>query len=159
MIWQLLQRLMTGERVRLDDRQAEALRALCPNEFGAAFNLNQEGFARLPDADEDLDMMVTYRLRAFGSNDRKRAVMGNEFPDLAQTTNPYCISTDPPQIVVDRKMIRLVDGQKKYIEAAHQEGHEAQHAKRVILSRWTLRSEDPATDGSPLLSPDGYVTV
>ncbi|HOS77536.1 MAG TPA: hypothetical protein PLL15_05795 [Syntrophales bacterium] len=159
MIWQLLRRLMNGEEIRLDRGQVQALKALCPNEFGAAFNLNQEGFSRLPDADEDLDMMVTYRLRAFGDNNRKRAVMGAEFPGLAQTINPYCISTNPPQIVVDRKMIRLPDGQLKYVEAAHQEGHEAQHAKRVILSRWTLRSEDPATDGSPLLSPDEYVTV
>lgn len=100
-------------------------------EAAQAFNDYQAWFAALPETDERIDMVVTVRLRAFGSQEDKARAWAAEYPQFGPPTAGSCVSTKIPELWMDLR--RAPSG--KLILPPHILGHEHMHAAALYDRR------------------------
>jgi len=131
------------------------------NDFGELFNKEHEAFCKRPLSGEKIDVLVTFRLRAYGSEEQKQEEYKRDWPQFAEKGNcpaGLCISSDPIEIWVDMRK----DGKfSKNIIHRAELAHEVLHAIRIEIARQTglHLEENPEGDENPLLSPDHYTDI
>ncbi|MFA5323407.1 MAG: hypothetical protein WC373_12110 [Smithella sp.] len=104
---------------------------------------------------EEIDVTVSVRVRLFGDSGRKNEAWRREHAE-PQEISWMSVSSSPVEVWGD---LRREKGTAKLLINTLALGHEFQHALRIALSEWTLRSEDPAEDGCDVLSPDYYTEL
>lgn len=131
------------------------------NDFGDLFNKEHEAFCKRPLSGEKLDIIVTVRLRAYGSEEQKQEEYKRDWPQFAEKSlcpAGLCISSDLIELWIDMRK----DGKYgKNILHRAELAHEFLHAVRVEISRQLGLhiEENPEKDEIPLLGPDYYTEI
>lgn len=127
------------------------------NRLGELFNEYEKEFSRYTEPTRQLiDVTVPVRVRLYGDQQQKDAAWKREHPEASGSIYFVCVSSNPIEIW---GVCRKDPGTGKLCVNHLSLGHELNHAMRVALSNWTLKSEDPAVDGSLMLSPDKYLNL
>ena len=123
------------------------------NRLGHVFNEYATEFAKVTtEADQDFIIELgDVTVYLFGSDERKNAWWRERHPGCGDGIYFSCVSSRPIEIIGDVR--QTLDGE--YVINPLSLGHELLHALRIVMSNWTLRSEE---DGV-LLSPDKYTEI
>ncbi len=108
-----------------------------PVQAGKCFNDYQRWFAGLRRTDSGIDVTLTLRVRAFGSEQHKQAAWDRDWrarnPHWGPATAGVSVSSQPPEIWCDLRM----DGEGNLIIPPHVIGHELIHALALVDPRIT----------------------
>jgi len=123
------------------------------NRLGQLFNEYAAEFAKVTtEADQDFIIELgDVTVYLFGSDERKNAWWRDRYPEYGDHIYFSCVSSRPIEIIGDVR--QTLNGE--YVVNPLSLGHELLHALRIVMSNWTLCSED---DGA-LLSPDKYINI